>query len=180
MGVDKASLEFHPGVRQLDYQLGLLEPFCSRLGVCVGPASRSERSVVANVEVIFDLDDISGPMSGIVAALRAAEGVPILVIACDMPFLEASHLVQLLNRRDPEKLATCFLASDGKPDPMCAIYEAAALTGLEALAASEQTSLRRFLSGERIERVQPERPEFLASVNDPEQLAAARRNIGYL
>ncbi len=177
MGRDKASLEVRPGQVQLERQLELLELYCRKLAVSVGPPTRQKRTLPERVAPIEDVEGLEGPMSGVLAALRAAEGWPVLAVACDMPYLEASHLLMLVNRRNPEMLASAFVASDGMPDPMCAIYEASALAELEALAAEGKGSLRRFLQGPRVERIAVEKPLFLASVNDSHDLDAARRRL---
>lgn len=177
MGTDKALLEIRPGLNQLDYQLGLLEPFCSRLGASVGDLSNEGRILPKGVARVCDIVGISGPMSGLIASLREAGGLPVLVVACDMPFLEPAHLVQLLNRRDASALGTSFLAEDGMPDPMCSIYEPASLPVLEGLAAEGKLSLRRFLLENEIERIEVGERLFLVSVNDPNQLESARRSL---
>ncbi len=178
MGQDKASLEVRRGVRQLDYQVSLLSPFCNELAVCVGPTSRPKRTLPEKTIELFDVEAVSGPLAGVLAALRSAKGRAVLVVACDMPFLESSHLVQLLNRRDPEKLATCFLASDGKPDPMCCLYEASVLPLFEELVTAGRFSLRRFLADSDVEYIEPVEGDFLASVNNPDQLGEARQRLG--
>ncbi len=176
--MDKALIEVRPRVSQLDYQLGLLEPFCSRLAASVGSASNEDRALPDGVARVFDLPEVEGPMSGLIAALREAAGLPVLAVACDMPFLEPAHLVQLLNRRDARALGTSFLAADGMPDPMCSVYEPSSLPVLEGLAAEGKWSLRRFLLENEIERIEVGKGLFLASVNDPDQLELARRSLG--
>ncbi|MBD5781687.1 molybdenum cofactor guanylyltransferase [Pelagicoccus sp. NFK12] len=180
MGRDKASLEVRPGEEQLERQLRLLALYCGKLAASVGPSDRSQRVLPTGVEAILDVEGLGGPMAGIVAALRFARGIPVLALACDMPFLDASHLFQLVNRRDPEALATAFVACDGMPDPMCAIYEPRCLPELESLGGAGKSSLRRFLQDRRVERVEVENPQFLASVNDPRELEEARRRLGGL
>lgn len=178
MGVDKAAIEVCPGVSQLERQLSLLEPFCSRLAACVGPSSRPGRALPKGVAAVRDADDVEGPMGGVIAALRLGAGLPVLALACDMLYVESSHLVQLLNRRDPQVLATAFVATDGLPDPMFCLYEASSLPQMVACAAAGRASLRHFLSGVPVERVVLPDSRFLASVNDPEQLSAARSRLG--
>lgn len=177
MGRDKALIEVRPGISQLDYQLGLLAPFCSRLAMSVGPAANPDLRLLDGVTLLVDEEGISGPMAGILAALRAAGGSPVFAIACDMPFLESSHLVQLLNRRDSSKWATAFLAQDGQPDPMFVLYEPECLPALAERAERGQASLRRFLMDSEVELVRPLDGGFLASVNDPVQLEKARQSF---
>ncbi|MDQ8201535.1 NTP transferase domain-containing protein [Pelagicoccus sp. SDUM812003] len=181
MGEDKALLEARPGITQLEYALQLLRPFCRRLAVSVAADESSARfggKLADSVEIVQDVPEIGGPMAGVVASLRHHKGWPVLALACDMPFLELSHLVQLLNRRDASKLATAFAGPDGGPEPFCAIYEPAALFRLEAWARDGNSSLRRFLRENPVELVESGRPMDLASVNDPESLAEARRKLG--
>ena len=178
MGTDKASLQMREGITQLDYLLGLLEPFCEMRAVCIGPASEKERQVPERVLQIRDASDCSGPMAGVIAALREARGGPVLALACDLPFLNASALVQILNRRDSSRLATAFLSADGLPEPLCCVYESACLGPLEALAREGKTSLRRFLENTPIEPVVPADGQVLANVNDASDLQRARGRLG--
>lgn len=179
MGRDKAELEIRPGLRQVDYLLGLLQVFCQRRALCLGPPGSKARPAPPEVGQLFDAEDAGGgPMAGVIAGLRWAEGWPVLAVACDLPFMEERHFVQLLNRRDPQGLATAFLGTDGVPEPMCAVYEPASLARLEELAAAGRGSLRDFLKGGGVERVAIDQPDFLANVNDPGALAEARRRLG--
>jgi len=92
-----------------------------------------------------------------------------------MPYLEMSHLLLLLNRSDRAKQATAFLAADGRPDPMCALYETSCLPLVESAISDGSYSLRRILERANLERVELPRPELLASVNDRQDLLKARR-----
>ena len=179
MGESKALLEIRPGLTQLAYALELLDSVCEDVAVGIGPVPRSEFDLSVSVAIILDAPDTRGPMAGVIAGLRHATGRPMLVIACDMPYLEPSLLVQLVNRRDASQLATAFVATDGSPDPMCAIYESASLATLEALAKEGKSSLRRFLLESPVERIPLDRPELLASVNDRRELDEARRRLAH-
>lgn len=177
MGEDKAQLRFRAEVSQLDYTLSLLDKFCCRLGVSGRVTQKNERQTALPTVFIPDVPNAKGPMAGVIASLVESGRDPALVVACDMPLLDASVLLMLVSRRDPTKLATCLLASDGEPDPMCALYEPWSLAALEAGAGAGQFSLRRFLQGENVERIAFDRPQLLASVNTPEDAAAARRQL---
>lgn len=177
MGENKALLEVRPGVTQLEYALGLLGLVCSRVAAGVGRERREDLALPAGVEQVVDEREVGGPMASVLGALRGAGDKAVLVIACDMPFLEASLLVQLVNRRDREAFATAFVAGDGAPEPLCAVYEPRCLAAMEALAREGKTSLRRFLLDVAVERIALERPQLLASVNERSQLEAARRHF---
>lgn len=177
MGTDKAAIEVRKGTRQLDYAIDLLRPFCVAVAVAVGKKGSEARSLSSDVRAVFDPEGVSGPMAGVIAGLRAAEGNAVMAIACDMPYLEPSVLVKLVNRRDSERVASAFVAPDGKLDPMCAIYEARGLGLLEKCVAEGKISLRRFLEENDVERIALDRPIFLASVNDQSDLAKARERL---
>jgi molybdenum cofactor guanylyltransferase len=85
------------------------------------------------------------PLCGIVAALRHAGGRPVVVVGCDMPFVDAGLLAWLA--AVPEPLAVVSLG--GEPQPLLGRYDGALLPALEsALARAE--SLRR-----TVESLQP-------------------------
>lgn len=175
MGEDKTGLVVRSGRTQLGYALELLGQVCQRTAAGVGIDGK--RILPQGVDLIEDVEGVPGPMGGVLASLRDSSGWPVLVVAADMPYLEVSHLVQLVNRRDEEKDATTFLASDGKPDPMCTLYEPTCLPLMQTAANEGIFGLRRFLESVDLERVEHTRPELLASVNDPEELKRARREL---
>lgn len=181
MGVDKASLQIRPGLTQLDYALQLLGEFCVERAVSVGKSGKGD-PLPEGVEEVIDPPEVEGPIAGVLAGLEKANGKAVLAIACDMPFLRPEHLLQLTRRRDRKRLGTCFLSSDGRPEPLCAIYEADCAMYLRKRIAAGSWSLRKALESGDFEEVEPVNPEYLANVNDPEsaELARARLESGEL
>ncbi|MEM9160662.1 MAG: molybdenum cofactor guanylyltransferase [Verrucomicrobiota bacterium] len=177
MGQDKGELKLRGERTQLEYSIGMLQKLCSRVVVSVGPKGSSRRELPEGVEIVEDVAGVEGPMGGVLAGLRVASALPVMVIAVDMPYLEISHLVQLANRRDEEKQATAFVAEDGFADPMCAIYEPACLPLIEERASLGRFGLRRLLEAADLERIALDRPFWLASVNDPDALRKARDEL---
>lgn len=117
------------------------------------------------------------PLCGIVAALRAGEGRPIVAVACDMPFV-APQLLRLLAAAT-EPLVVPVL--DGRSPPLLARYDPALLPGLEAALAREEPlartveSLRpRLLGEEDLSRLGDPR-RLLFNVNDRDDLREAER-----
>lgn len=77
-------------------------------------------------DTVRDIGIASGPLRGILSAMAAFPDRAWLVVACDQPLLSRELLGTLLAERDPSKVATSFLDSDGTfPDPMCTLYEPA-------------------------------------------------------
>ncbi len=87
-----------------------------------------------------------GPMGGIIAGLRRFSA-PLLVIACDLPFLEATVLRRLLEHRRsrPEGTAmTTFVQEDtGFIESLVAVYEPEALPLLQAACEAGVYNLSR-------------------------------------
>lgn len=174
MGRDKALLEVRPGIRQIDFAIGLLAPACTRVIACTGPAGRRTIASLPGIAQVPDVGGLQGPMAGIIAALTEAEGCSIIALACDMPWVDEKVIATLVGGRDMSRLATAFIAKDGKPEPMCTVYEGSALGPLTAFAAGTGTSLREFLVTAPIARLKLDNATRLASINDPVQLAQAR------
>jgi len=80
------------------------------------------------------------PLSGVVAALRAAAGRPLVVLACDMPLVAPGLLAALA--RAPEPLVAPEL--DGRVEPFPARVAPSLLPALEP-ALEREEPLRRTL-----------------------------------
>ncbi len=115
------------------------------------------------------------PLCGVVAALRAGEGRPIVALACDLPFVPAG-LVRLLAEA-PEPLVVA--APAGRPQPLPARYDPSLLPRLEAALEREEPLVRtveslapRLLGSADLEPFgDPAR--ILLNVNDPDDLRRA-------
>jgi molybdopterin-guanine dinucleotide biosynthesis protein A len=143
---DKAVLTYH-GKSQLAWAFELLSPLCAATFVSVRPDQRDE-ATRARFPQIVDREPGAGPIAGIAAALLDHPKVAWLVVACDLPFLTARTLRDLVERRDPQRLATAYRsAHDGLPEPLCAIWEPAAREPLLAHMAGGRQCPRKFLIG---------------------------------
>lgn len=177
LGQDKATLTFHGEQNQLEYTLSLLDAFCARIAISGREDQRHHRRSTLGAQYVADIDGVKGPMSGVIAGLRAAQGWPVLALACDMPMVDASLVLRLLSQRNPEKLASCFIGEDGRPEPLLTIYEAGVLDELEMLSRKGEFSLRHFLEHSEVEQIPCNKPQLLASVNTPEELDRAKDQL---
>ena len=82
MGRDKALLQIHPGIRQIDYAIGLLAPVCTRVIACTGPVGRPAIASLPGIAQLPDRGDVEGPMAGIITALTEAQGLGVVALAC--------------------------------------------------------------------------------------------------
>ena len=87
---DKASLVYH-GQSQLERTMALLEPLCSERFVSVR-ADQTNDPLRSRYAQIVDQDAELGPLAGILAAQAHMPTATWLVIACDLPRLDAATL----------------------------------------------------------------------------------------
>lgn len=114
MGRDKALLEIE-GVPLALRIARQLEPVCGAVCLIGDP----ERHGILGLPVFTDNFPGEGPLAGIEAALRATSADWNLIVACDMPALDASTLESLF-----PLTGDCALPRyrDGKVEPLCAVY----------------------------------------------------------
>jgi molybdopterin-guanine dinucleotide biosynthesis protein A len=162
---DKASLEYRAGETQLDAAMKLLEGRVARTYVSVRGDQQNDPSR-ARYARILDRGDIEGPIAGISAAFASYPDAAWLVLACDLPFLDAATLDMLIASRAAELDATAFRSSiDGLPEPLCAIYEPRAREGINAQIAAGRNCPRKFLIRSRTRLLDQPNPRALENVN---------------
>lgn len=172
MGRDKAALPV-AGRTQLERTMALLAPRVARCFVSVRRDQNADPLRV-RFEQIADTRDNLGPMAGILAAQERFPGHAWLVVACDLPRLDAPTLDFLLRARAPARLATAFRSShDGLPEPLCAVYEPASAAAIAAYVAGDESCPRKFLSRNDVELLDEPDPRALDNANTPEEYAAA-------
>jgi molybdopterin-guanine dinucleotide biosynthesis protein A len=162
---DKASIEFRAGETQLDAAMKLLEGRVARAYVSVR-ADQQDDAARARYPRIVDRGDIEGPIAGISAALASYPDAAWLVLACDLPFLDAATLDTLLLARDPNFDATAYRSThDGLPEPLCAIYEPRSRQALNAQIAAGRNCPRKFLINAHTQLLDQPNPRALDNVN---------------
>ncbi len=120
----------------------------------------------------------AGPLGAICSCLRVLGG-PLLVLACDLPFMQEAVLRRLLRarkHRPPDRCMTVFREREtGRIEPLVAVYEPECLPLFEAALWSGERRLRRAVPGERRLHLDygPEEAEFFFNINTPEDLHRA-------
>jgi molybdenum cofactor guanylyltransferase len=174
---DKAKLEY-AGKPQLERAMDLIRPLVERSFVSLRAEQRSDPQRAA-YEAIIDLKPNLGPLGGIQAALHTHPQNAWLVLACDLPFLDAATLQHLIARRAPKRLATAYRSRfDDLPEPLCAIYEPASLAAIEAWIAQGENCPRKWLSRSDVELLALPELRALDNVNTAEEYAAASAEVG--
>ncbi len=172
MGRDKAALAA-AGRTQLERAMALLAPHVERAFVSVRADQRSD-PLRAGFAQIVDRHESLGPIAGLLAAQDEHPDHAWLVLACDLPLLDAATLVHLLRHRASSREATAYRSSrDGLPEPLCAVYEPSSRTRLAAYVAGGRDCPRKFLIQADVELLDEPNPRALDNANTPEEYAAA-------
>ncbi len=172
MGRDKAALAAE-GRTQLERAMTLLAPHVERAFVSLRADQRSD-PLRAEFPQIVDRHVNLGPIAGLLAAQAQYPDHAWLVLACDLPLLDATTLAHLLDARAPSREATAYRSSrDGLPEPLCAVYEPSSHTRLVAYVAGGRDCPRKFLMGADVALLDEPNPRALDNANTPEEYAAA-------
>lgn len=98
-------------------QLDVLRAVTPRI-LLVG--ATADACLPADVEPVPDRTPGCGPLGGLDAALAAADGAPVLLVACDMPFLSAALLRAML--ADLHGVDAVVPRTERGYHPLCAVY----------------------------------------------------------
>lgn len=165
---DKAALPY-AGQAQLTRALECLSMITERCFVSVR-ADQTKEPLRAAWPQIIDREGDSGPLAGILAAQAQHPEAAWWVLACDLPRVDLPVLRQLLNQRDPTQLATVFRsATDGLPEPLCAIYEPASRRPLQDYAHAGGRCPRKFLLTHGVRLLSPAPAQALDNVNSADE-----------
>ena len=176
MGRDKAALVYR-GRDQLTVTLDLLAEAGVPGWVSVR-AGQTDDPARARHPQIIDGPEGEGPIAGILAALRSAPEAAWLVLACDLPFLDAGTLRALLDARDPTRVATAFRSGhDGLPEPLCAVWEPLAVAPLLRHIADGGRCPRKFLLAQDARLIALPRRDALDNVNSAAEYWRAMQEL---
>lgn len=93
--------------------------------------------------VLPDRHPKRGPLGGLYTALSTT-AAPVLLLACDLPFLTPAFLRYLVSRRGPHQAVVPHTAAGLQP--LCALYEPSCMATVEAAMQADQLGMRRLLS----------------------------------
>jgi molybdenum cofactor guanylyltransferase len=163
---------------QLDGQALISYPLTAALGALGSVAVVAKDGVELpqldeRVELWIEPDEPRHPVVGVIEALRRAEGRAVLIIACDLPLL-TSEVVALIAGADAEGSVAVLASAAGRPQPLLALYEPAALALLEQFDTDGPMT-------EQVMALMPTLIEVPAeasfNVNDLEQLKEVSRRL---
>jgi len=178
MANDKAAMLFM-GRPMLSRAVELLQAELEDVRVSVR-SDQADDAVRSRYELIEDQLEDAGPAAGILSAHLASRDSAWLVIACDMPLLNAVVISELLAARDAGFDATAWAsANDGTPEPLCTIYEPGTLAAfLAQVRSGGSPSPRSWLANARVRLLDSPGPNLLNSANTQAELERMTSGTG--
>ena len=154
-GRDKSAL-LVDGRRILEHQMAALAPAVDEVLIVGGPRA-----------TIHDIVPGCGPLGGLHAALTAARGDAVLLVACDMPYLSTPLLAYLLSLATEADVVVP--RSERGYHPLCAVYTRACLDPVAVRLADRRLNMRELVDSMRT-RVVP--VDEIRRFGDPDRLLA--------
>ncbi len=174
MGVDKAFLMV-AGMPMIEHVLRTLRSVVRRIIIVT---NSPERYRAYDARVVMDRLDQRGPLTGIYSGICSSESEYNVVVACDMPFLNAkllSYLMELAPGYD------AVVPGEGElTEPLHAVYSRKLLPVIEERIRCDERRMQGIFSGanvryvteKEISRFDPERRSFI-NLNTPQQYKEA-------
>jgi molybdopterin-guanine dinucleotide biosynthesis protein A len=172
MGHDKALL-MREDQSQLSYVVNLLGQVTD--GAYVSTRSdQQDDPERARFATIPDRYDGIGPVAGILSAMEKHPQADWLVVACDLPNIDAETLAFLISGKSTQQPFTAYRSShDGLPEPLCAIYRAGSGDIVRRFVDSGIVCPRKMLINSDTCLLDQPNPAALENVNTPEDLESS-------
>jgi len=177
MQTDKGRLRYGPtGREQREVAAGLLAEVCEEVFVSCRAEQAAE--LPAGLQPLPDTFLGLGPLGGILSAFRHDPNAAWLVLACDLPFLTAGVLRELVAGRRPARLATAFQSPGNEfPEPLITIFEPRAYPELLRFLGLGYSCPRKMLINSDVEVLPTPGGEALRNVNTPAEREAAEQAL---
>jgi molybdopterin-guanine dinucleotide biosynthesis protein A len=128
--------------------------------------------LIADAVMVTDDESlpVKGPLLGLLSVHRTFPGSDLFLLACDLPFIEASILRELRNTQQHHPGYDAYLfGTSENPEPVCAIYMASALESIK-LGEGTNNSLRYWLHQWKVYTIPipSEKEHCFQNMNTPE------------
>jgi molybdenum cofactor guanylyltransferase len=175
MGTDKGQINYH-GKPQREYMSDLLGAFCEE--TYLSCRSEQVQDIPKNYHALPDSFSDLGPYGAILSAFRHRPNVAWLVVACDLPLLDAATLAQLVENRHPSKIATAFNSPENEfPEPLITIWEPKSYMILLQFLAQGKSCPRKVLINSDIQLITAHHTKALTNVNDVTEYEKVRSEL---
>jgi molybdopterin-guanine dinucleotide biosynthesis protein A len=170
MGRDKALLRVG-GETQLRRAVTLLESKLDTVFVSTRVDQQDEPERKKYQQIVDRYEDM-GPLAGILSAMESFPDAGWLVLACDLPNVDAHTIEYLINNRSYEHPFTAYRSShDGLPEPLCAFYAPGSSEVVKGFADDGIICPRKIMIRSDTKLLDQANSESLDNINTPEDLA---------
>jgi molybdenum cofactor guanylyltransferase len=178
MGQDKGLVHL-AGRPLVQHVLDRIRPLADDIWITT---NRPQAYAFLGVPTAADPQPGLGALAGLRTALNAALGDTVLVVACDMPFLQPALLRYLLSRAGEAEVV--IPRRNGEYEPLHAVYRRGCLPALDAALARGEARLISFFPDVRLLAIDSAElvtydPAGLSffNVNTPDDLSQAERQL---
>ncbi|UED74023.1 molybdenum cofactor guanylyltransferase [Brevibacillus sp. DP1.3A] len=129
------------------------------------------------VTITPDLVPSCGPVSGLVTAFRVSSEDALLVLSCDLPFMDRGQIAKLIEfARERDDWDVIVTQSEGRTHPLCAVYHRRTQANWERALLHGQRKLMWTLEELRVVPLPDEwlDPWAVFNVNTPEEYEQAK------
>jgi molybdopterin-guanine dinucleotide biosynthesis protein A len=170
LGGDKAIVELE-GRPLVHYPIEALHEVCDEVAV-VAKRDTLLPALAGAASLWVEPDEPRHPLAGVAHALRLAGGRAVLVVAVDLPLIDADTLRRLASADLGDDAVAAVPRVHGRLQPLCAFYAPGALAaGLADFDPSARATEVVEALGIRV--VEPADPTAFFNVNRPEDLLQA-------
>ena len=177
LGLDKALLRFGDAPL-LKIVVDRITQVCDHVVVAMDRPERY-RELRLSAKLVADAAPGLGPISGLQSGLQACDAEHILVVACDLPFLNVELLRFMADL--PRSYQALVPWSESRWQPLCAIYARSCLKVVDVMVSAGGGSMHQLLEQldvqrpdeEEMRRLDPQRLSFL-NLNERSDLERAR------
>jgi molybdopterin-guanine dinucleotide biosynthesis protein A len=170
MGRNKALINRPDGTRQLDFLVRLATAISDEVII----STNEPELVPTDLAHLPDQRPGDGPLGALASFHARHPDETVLLLGCDHFLLDGATLQQLIDSSDPNSAATTFQNRiDDRPEPLCTIYQPAALSRVHKTIEAGEFCARHFLEGLSPRLVKPKNPVALDNANTPAELDEA-------
>jgi molybdenum cofactor guanylyltransferase len=118
-----------------------------------------------------DTDSFDGPLAGVLAAMRVAQYPEIVVMPCDSPMLEASHLKRLLSGLHQNNIEVSVAFDGERIHPVFLALKTTLFDSLKAYLQQGERKIDRWLAQHKMIEVDfSDQPEIFLNINTLHEL----------
>jgi len=153
------------GRRIIDRQLEVLRPLFAEILLV---ANQPERYAELGLPMMGDVIADAGPLGGFVSALEAARSESLVMVACDMPYIDERAVRCLLE--PPAAFDVVVPMNEGRPEPLFARYSRRCAAAIRSRLAAGERRVIAFFDDVRVTRIVLPDPRVLHNCNSPADL----------